>query len=62
MEHEGRPLVHSGNTAQQVVKKEWRSPRLQKLPIAATAMSGKNRSGDEGGVKSNGDAAPHPIS
>jgi hypothetical protein len=38
-------------------RKEWHPPRLQKLPIAATANSpGKGLHGDEGGCGGKGDA------
>jgi len=37
-------------------KKEWCRPMLQKLPIGATAHSGKGGFGDEGGCTGKGDA------
>jgi len=37
-------------------RKEWNRPLLKKLPIAATASSGKGGFGDEGGCGGKGDS------
>jgi hypothetical protein len=53
--------MHDYPVCEQMLKssrKEWRRPRLHKLPIAATASSpnGKAIAGDEGNCGGKGDA------
>jgi hypothetical protein len=47
---------NSNQLARELSRKEWRTPFLRKLPIAATAHSGKTPgAGDDGTSSKNGD-------
>jgi hypothetical protein len=57
MAHEGEPKIVAENT-HQPSQKEWHRPGLRRLPIAATASSGKATvAGNDGGGGGKGDVS-----